>query len=246
MADWILPFQGRNGSLAVSQNFLWRTENIYIMDNHRAALWCWLQHMSSKSQYGVFHIDAHYDCAGTIRDDEITKLPDLGSITFQDYLDISEIGPDGKKVPLIRWDNYLFLFERLYRSQIAEYFFATHGKGDEPTGATNWEEINMSSLPAMYGEFLHRYGADGWILNIDLDYFFSRQPKDLARLQSEHYISEIFSATRKALDSGLVSCLTICLSPECCGGWEPAEEICYQLCGEIGIDFRLPESSQHI
>lgn len=242
MANWILPFQGRNSSSAVSQNFLWRSDNIYIMDNHRAALWCWLQHMSLKSRYGVFHIDAHYDC-GTISEDQITTLPDLGAIKFQEYLNIIEIGVNGERVPLIRWDNYLFLFERLYREQIANYFFATHGIGSKPTGSVRWEEVDMSSFPEMYGRFLEEYGADGWIINIDLDYFFTRQPNDFARLQSEHYISEIFSATRKALDSGSVCCLTICLSPECCGGWGPAEEICYQLCDEIGIDFRLPVHS---
>lgn len=242
MADWIIPFQGRNSSSAVVQNFLWRTDNIYIMDNHRAALWCWLQHMSSESQYSVFHIDAHYDCARTVREGDIAKLPNLACIDFQDYLDISEVGLIGGNVPLIRWDNYLYLFERLYRSQIADYFFATHGIGDNPADSTHWEEFSISKLPSLYSDILHENSADGWIINIDLDYFFTRQPKGFARLQSEHYISEIFSATRKALDAGLVKCLTICLSPECCGGWEVAEKICYQLCEEIGIDFRLPDS----
>lgn len=240
MADWIHPFQGRNGSLAISQNFLWRSDNIYIMDNHRAALWCWLQHMSAESRYSVFHIDAHYDCAGTVSEEEMFRLPDLGVIPFHEYLGISVPGWDGEPVPLIRWDNYLFLFEDLYRGQIAEYVLATHGIGDEPTDTTHWEEIHMSRLPEVYGEFLSDCGADGWILNIDLDYFFARQPTNFARLQSEHFVSEIFSATRKALDSGSVSCLTICLSPECCGGWQPAEELCYQFCDEIGVDFRLP------
>ena len=50
MSEWLVPFKGRNRSLSFDQNFLWRKDNIFIMDNHRAALWCWLQHMSPEGE----------------------------------------------------------------------------------------------------------------------------------------------------------------------------------------------------
>ncbi len=110
MGRWIQTFKGRNHSWAIDVNFLWNTENIYIMDNHRAALWCWLQHIKPNSKFGLFHIDAHYDAAATIIDDEIKNLPDLTRIEFNDYLGISFKNKTGKKCPLIRWDNYLYLY----------------------------------------------------------------------------------------------------------------------------------------
>lgn len=211
------------------------------MDNHRASLWCWLQHLKAGGKHGLFHIDAHYDAAATISNKQISTLPDLSSISFQDYLNISTPGWDGSAVPLIRWDNYLYLFESTHRDQIADFFVATHEIGTPPPESTHWEEIHMSRLPEMFADFLSDYGGDGWILNIDLDYFFSRQPQDYARVQSEYYIGEIFRAVKQVVDSGRLACLTICLSPECCGGWKPAEELCYELCDELGINFRLPE-----
>jgi hypothetical protein len=41
--EWIVPFKRRNYSGATHQNFLCRHGNVFVMDNHRAALWCWLQ-----------------------------------------------------------------------------------------------------------------------------------------------------------------------------------------------------------
>ena len=43
--EWLVPFKGRNTSGIYEQNFLWRDGAVYVMDNHRAALWCWIQHL---------------------------------------------------------------------------------------------------------------------------------------------------------------------------------------------------------
>jgi hypothetical protein len=59
--EWILPFLGRNRSGPSEDNFLWRTGSTYIMDNHRDALWCWLQHLIPGKEYNLFHIDRHFD-----------------------------------------------------------------------------------------------------------------------------------------------------------------------------------------
>ena len=245
MNEWILPFQGRNKSGPVTQNFLWRSNNIYIMDNHRAALWCWLQHISTELKYRVFHIDAHYDCARTISDNEIKKLPDLSSLSFQDYLGITEDWK-GKKVPLIRWDNYLYLFNKLYFKQVSDSYFATHRINEPPSDEFYSGDINIDILVKKYSDLLAQESSDKWIINIDLDYFFSRQPSVYARLQSEHYLSELFFTTKRAVDSGAVCCLTISLSPECCGGWESAEKMCYQLCEQLSLEFRLPEYNERV
>lgn len=234
---WILPFKGRNRSLSLGQNFLWRQGPVYVMDNHRAALWCWMQHISGTSRHGLFHIDAHYD-ARNVSEDALSCVPDLAAIGFQDYLDF--VNPDSHPVtPLFCWDNYLYVFQRRYFQHLGDYFVATHGYGSPPPDSLAWEEINIARLPGFYREALSDYGHDGWILNIDLDYFFSRQPDGLKTLQSDSYISEIFSATATALAEGRVTCLTICLSPECCGGWDASERLCARLSTALGLGFSL-------
>ena len=32
------------------------------MDNHRAAMWCWLQHVDPGQPHSLFDMDRHYDC----------------------------------------------------------------------------------------------------------------------------------------------------------------------------------------
>lgn len=46
--EWLVPFKGRCYSGHYEQNFLWRHGNVYVMDNHRTALWCWLQHVDPR------------------------------------------------------------------------------------------------------------------------------------------------------------------------------------------------------
>lgn len=212
------------------------------MDNHRAALWCWLRHINLKHEYGLFHIDAHYD-SSSISDDEMKNIPDISELSFKNYLDMRTHGPFDKEIPMIRWDNYLYFYQVRYGSQIKEFLTATHKLGDEPISTTQWAEIHMSQLPQKLDEFLEYYAENGWILNVDLDYFFTKLTDGYGKMHSQYYISSTFNVIKKHLVSGKVICLTICLSPECCGDWYAAEQICYELCDVLEINFRLPELS---
>ena len=40
---------------------LWQNGNVYVMDNHRDAAWCWLQQCKTEELYNFMHIDQHYD-----------------------------------------------------------------------------------------------------------------------------------------------------------------------------------------
>jgi hypothetical protein len=239
--DWILPFKGRNRSLALDQNFLWRNDNVYIMDNHRAALWCWMQHLSFEKRYGLFHIDAHYDAAEVSRL-SLENSPMLNAISLEDYLSYTTPS-SSPPVPLYRWNNYLYIFQNKYPQCIGNYFIATHEIDKPPPDPFKWEEINIAVLYKFYREalFTKKYECDGWILNIDLDYFFASQPGNKkCILQSDEYIHEIFSATAEALFDGRVACLTIALSPECCGSWNSSEKLCSRFLDILGFDFSLP------
>lgn len=56
-------------------NFLYKEDNIYIMDNHLAAGWCWLQELQPKTSYNFFHLDRHADliCNAPINSYEFLK-----------------------------------------------------------------------------------------------------------------------------------------------------------------------------
>ena len=75
-----------------------------------------------------------------------------------------------------------------------------------------------------------------------MDYFFySSNLEKYTLFQSEQYIEQLFSSIKKHLDDGKIACLTLCLSPECCGGWEAAEALCAKVVEVMGIDFVLPK-----
>lgn len=81
----IIPFAGRHYSGPVTQNLLWRDGKVFLMDNHRAALWCWQQAVDLYSQsHSLLHIDRHYDAlrAGV----HVRKMPDLRALSASSYL----------------------------------------------------------------------------------------------------------------------------------------------------------------
>ena len=57
--EWLVPFKGRNASGVYNRNFPWRSGTVYVMDNHRAAMWCWLQHVDPGQAHSLFHMDRH-------------------------------------------------------------------------------------------------------------------------------------------------------------------------------------------
>ncbi|MFC1942534.1 UPF0489 family protein [Chloroflexota bacterium] len=146
--EFILPFKGRNASETYNQNFLCKCGVVYIMDNHRAALWCWLQHIKEKEKYNLLHIDQHYDCLGSRMGEWIAALPqDIQKLTATEYACLSYVPPDHplmKQVPIIWFDNYLSVFLKLYAKNIDKSVFATHGKGDRPDG--NYTECRPSAI----------------------------------------------------------------------------------------------------
>lgn len=83
-----------------------------------------------------------------------------------------------------------------------------------------------------------------WICNVDLDYFFySMDQKVVGRIVSDYYIEQLFDALRRANDAKDIGVITLCLSPECCGGWESAERIAAQACESLGVPFELPNEN---
>lgn len=237
--EWIVPFKGRNRSDYFNQNFLWKTGNIYVMDNHRAALWCWLQHVKPGEKHSIFHIDQHYDTLPVKR--WLSDLPDHWDMTIDEYLDrpFEDDGGDDNGQLYFRFDNYLSLHLHQFGTSIKTFQCATHRDGVHPE--FSYEEIDTWEL--LYS-FLDPQQSP-WIMNIDLDYFFCDGATDDVRLRfmSDAYIKSAFSEVRRRIDDGSVAVTTIALSPEYCGGWAPAERAMKVAMKTLGIKFELPKSA---
>jgi hypothetical protein len=126
---WLRPLTERGRSKETLLNFLWQADDrpLYLMDNHRAALWCWRRHLESNEAYSLGHVDYHWDARAVhpadlqlLRRewddlDELKRYDDLGSTTRSDDL--------GGRVPLICWDNYfdalLHLYPRVHELRMA-------------------------------------------------------------------------------------------------------------------------------
>jgi virulence-associated protein VapD len=133
--EWLVPFRGRNDSGVYNQNFLWRCGSVYVMDNHRAAMWCWLQHVDPDQPHSLFHMDRHYDCLPS--PEWLENCPeDIRRLSINEYLNfdyaLSDFG-HGERAQLFRWDNYLSIYLARYGNSISPLVMYTHGDGTSPS-----------------------------------------------------------------------------------------------------------------
>ena len=70
--------------------FLWKSDNapIYIMDNHLAAAWCWMQECITDEKYNFMHIDQHSDLKGCGNPSIIDFIKRNPKISFEKYKQI--------------------------------------------------------------------------------------------------------------------------------------------------------------
>jgi hypothetical protein len=237
---FLIPFKGRNSSGISNVNFLWKSENIYIMDNHICAAWCWARYLNNQTNFGLIHIDKH--CDWTPHDSQqlgssfiMPSLP-LQSMRLKEYLSLEAT----------RWDNYLTIFLHQYGHYVIKLILATHNLPNKlcneraNTHIVN-EEWEIPRLPSLLKISLN--SPLKWIVNIDLDYFFTTP--DCIRFQSDEYIDDIANTLKLAIKKNKILCLSIALSPEFCGkslkkGWRNSESICNRFSNLLNLNFKLP------
>lgn len=217
-----IPLTKRGESGSSHDNFLYQKGNIYVMDNHRLALWCWFQEMKKGERYNLFHIDAHPDL-----NESALKFfdHDLWTMSLEEYRTAWQADIN---MPLFRWDNYLEVFLQKYPDLVGLTISATHHVGSKKVLK---EDLGPFYLIKRLDDIFsgNKYFNDSpWIVNLDLDYFFSAQPHKL-QLFSNEFIQEVSELLKKGLRSGSIAVLTVALSPECCGSWERAEELLRKL-----------------
>jgi hypothetical protein len=222
------------------------------MDNHRCALWCWLQSIDLSQKYNILHIDRHFDTA--YWPPEVWKTLSirrpLHRVPLDDYLAAEVTGCDGQ-CAAFAWDNYLSAFMHFYSPQLNALYIASHGAKlssdgelDLRYGLPRWDRT-MYVLPDEFfeDEYLEwlfepdsSAGPHKWIVNIDVDYFFYPDGDDNSRrLFSCEYVADLFGGLREQLDKGRIQVVTIALSPGNTGTWDKAREMCLEICGHLNI-----------
>jgi len=220
--SWVVSFKGRGSSGAFNQNFIYQSDNVYVMDNHRAALWCWLDFYKNKiKEVSVFHLDRHSD---TLQSNlaswvsQATSPTHVGTMDIQTYLNTADSGFPSSK--LFRWDNYLSIFLDMYQSDVfcCDYSVYEGDAINHPSAARKepWD------LPENLSYWL---SGGKWILNIDLDYFFHEVDSTYKPMYSEEYLRDLFTEVAIIAKRNSEVVVTICFSPECCGGWSNSEKV---------------------
>ena len=238
----IIPFKGRNRSSTYHLNLLWNQDKFYIMDNHLAASWCWLQKIDTSKQYNLLHIDRHYDLLDSQTDWWIKALKNqnvnLKEIAIPDLLAL-KYSPDSmpkESFPIFRWDNYLTIMNRLFPNLLVSNIFATHKDGDL-IDELNINETDAWELQENLSYWLSERNDKKWIVNIDVDYFFTDFEEKYFQLYTDELALRLADELNQVIDR--VEVLTIALSPEMCGGWENAERVGRLLTNRLKIDWHI-------
>lgn len=236
MGEWLIPFKGRHDTGPYVTNFVWRDGPFYVMDNHRSALWCWEQEFKPGKSYNYYHIDAHYDTLAFEEPWRAAWPENFPSLTLDEYLQVPMPGKPGEF--LFRYDNYLTLFYELHPTVFERSYFHTHQIGDKPRIPGNfdvWHTFHFTSWASALRD------AGDWVVNLDLDfYFYLTGAYEMKSLFSEEYLVDTIAPLAEAWKAGKIDILTLCLTPEYCGGWKNAEPLTYRICDALGVNFRLP------
>ena len=227
-------------------NFLFNDGKFYIMDNHLAAAWCWLQKLDTTKHYNFFHIDQHEDlwCDAPIESFNLIKENPLLSLDEYLSLEYSRRG-DGKE-KAFNYANYVIQTKKFYPDWFESCYFAC------PKYVRD-EYLNIVYNPTCYelSTNISYWVHDGkeedawnpppeklnkWILNIDIDYFFY---ENKYQMFTDDYIKELCLDILRGIED--IEVITIALSPECCGGWDKSYRLAKLMADSLGFEFKIDE-----
>ena len=238
--DYILPFKGRGSSSWDSINFVCRHEDVYIMDNHRAALWCWQQHLAPDEKHSIVHIDQHYDtraCGADVLDGRYHEIRDM---SLQEYLNRPH-SSRANTIVAFDWDTYLSIHLKFQAQNISHLWLATWKQG----AVGNWPpppatELDPRSIP---GTLPNSPPTERMIINIDIDIqtmLDRNRTQEYTEALPDSKLAEIGDWVASMRASGRIAATTIALSPPCARGWEKSEESARVLIEAMGLTWRLP------
>ena len=217
--------------------FLWKSDNVYVMDNHLAAAWCWMQECDAGTRYNFMHIDRHNDLGSNTPSDVYWHIKDNQHLSLDEYTNLSWTNEGNHiQVKAFRWDNYITQCLYLFPKGFQDVSFSTRKPLDrserEKLLGTVIHSLSATELLHFIDDKMH-INEDAeqlneivgrpslkWIVNLDLDYFFEALDGEYIQLLTDDYIIAL-AKTLKSVKNR-IQVLTIALSPECCGVWENA------------------------
>lgn len=211
-------------------NLLARSGKTYVMDNHKLALWCWLQHIDLGKKYQILHIDAHTDLDPSAKDLDFAAE----NCSLEEFLSL----------PKLRWDNYLSYFIDRYPASIEAVHLFTHDRRELP--GPYRDRVRSVAATQLLRNLRKIASSDigSWIVNVDADFFFQMESPRSLRVFSDEFVTETATLLRDLHRSGQIEVLTFALSPECCGageglvrGWEMALKFCEEFFRNLGPQF---------
>jgi hypothetical protein len=212
----ILINRGENTSGSCNLNFVAKFENIYIIDNHLAAFWCWNQ-LPNQTNHQVLHIDRHYDLRPYYEDnDQLIHTINWNNVQIEEITNF-HYTENGSEHQLIRWDNYINLFRELKPNFFEELIFITQ-KEDTFSYEGEFREMEIFKLA---NNDINNFNNP--ILNLDIDFFFSELEGITKRTFTNDFINHIAEWVKE--EQNKFDQIILCLSPECCGSWKEAKEV---------------------
>ncbi|MFN8612442.1 MAG: UPF0489 family protein [Vulcanimicrobiota bacterium] len=195
-------------------NFLWKDprRSLYIMDNHRAALWCWLREIRRDHTYSLLHIDWHWDSAKPYG----CCFSGLENMTLAAMLALRDTRAYFSDRPAICWDDFIFPMLKL-RPKFHRGIFVCHqSRGEWKTNAlSKHPRCKVFPFQVFWEDLDFRELSGRAILDLDLDYFFFDIDGRKVLAYSEEFISRSLQWLDRNLPEDAV--ISIALSPSCCG-----------------------------
>lgn len=217
--------------------FLWKSDNVYVMDNHLAAAWCWMQECDAETRYNFMHIDRHNDLGTNTPFGVYRYIKDNQHLSIDEYTNLSWTNEgNGIQVKAFLWDNYITQCAYLFPKWFQDVVFSTRTALDRnerekllgieihSLSATELlhfidDKMHVDEDAEQLNELVGRPSLK-WIVNLDLDYFFESFDDGCFQILTDYYIIALAKRLRDVRNR--IQALTIALSPECCGGWENA------------------------
>jgi hypothetical protein len=235
--EWFVTPREKGPSAQTGLNLLGHSEGIYLTDNHRAALWCYLRETNASTRCHYLHIDAHYDCLPGAVADFRDIMDHVQGMSIADFMRLTaRTGKPG----LVRWDNYNPIWLELYAERLLRQVFVTHKMGLPPT--TSCEELDAEDIA---DENFFK-GEDQWIVNLDLDYFFDPKADPKKRAFKGELEQAIFTSIKKAQEAGRVLTTVVALSPECCGDWDNSLKVARECFSNWGRGLALLDGIEQV
>ncbi len=233
MGNWLIPWKERGPSESVNDNFLWHSDKLFVMDNHRLALWCWWQQLDDSPRgWNYLHIDRHYDASWQKARPWLTCHNASHRLDLNSFREAKFFSEMGEELYLYKWDVITSALWTLDRDKIHNWAFATAHEG-MPLCIPGLEYITPWKLPAQLRWMAKPNEEElSSIVDIDLDYFtHCDDDGSSGRVFSDQYLRELGSAICEGLTNNRFGVVTIALSPSpsTTGSWELAEELCWAL-----------------